>query len=166
MDKKLFIENINLSKETSKLGFIVRDLQKFLNENEKKFKEEKSIEAIDKIKLYLETKEQEYNDSNLKRKKLRHELSKNCNHEIAIKKGHVNLYECLVCNRTLTFNEKEMPSESLISIDATKDYEAVGIILNTFKDVVYSDKDLVETISNTVEELQYEKNIKVHRRQK
>lgn len=47
MDKKLFIENINLSKETSNLGFIVRDLQKFLDENEKKFKEEKSIEAIE-----------------------------------------------------------------------------------------------------------------------
>lgn len=155
MNKKLYIKRDNQIKELKKLKIIVDSLESFLKENEKKFKRIESVEALKKIRLFFEKKQKEYLDCENKAKEMDKELYCACSHEVSIK--HFNLqYHCLICDHVV--------SDSLISIDISNDYKVIHIIESIFNDVVYSDKDLIETISEKLEEIQYDRNIKVYRR--
>ena len=58
MNKELYIKRENKLNELNKLRIIVRELQKFLENNENNFKKEKSIEALKRRRKYYEVKQQ------------------------------------------------------------------------------------------------------------
>lgn len=164
MNKELYIQKEKSLKELQELSFLVHSLQSFLIENEKKFKREKSIDALNKIKQYFELKEKEYHKSENKQKEILRKLYSTCTHETAIKRRNISNYQCLICGCSLGKARDDIPEDCLISIDTTKDYKAAYIIEGIFKEIVYSDKDLIETINDAVLEMQYDRDIKVYRR--
>lgn len=166
MNKELYKENKKQLKELGDLRFIVNSLKKFLDEHELKFKNQESIEALKKIKLYLEVKQKEYENSQHKQEQLYKSLCNTCKHEIAIKYNSIPSHICLVCQCSFDKNGIPIHDIATICIDATKDYEAACIIGAIFEEVLNNDKDLIETINDAVEELQYDRNIKVYRRTK
>lgn len=161
MDKVLYKKKNELIDKQYNLSIIVSSLENFFNENEKNFKRDESIATLKSIKNYLIEKKTELNDVKKDLIILQRKLIQNCNHEIAIKRSNIYNYQCLICNCSLGAN---IPQNSLISINTTKDYKVTSVIENIFKDIVYSDKDLIKTISYAVEEIQYESEIKVYRR--
>lgn len=166
MNKELYIKNANKEKELKELYYILRNLQSFLKDNENNFKREKSILALKRIKEYLEKKENEYKLLENEQKNIEKELYHTCNHEIAIKYSNIPTYQCLICKNNLDKDRNIIKEKALISIDTTNDYKVAYIIEEVFKEVIYSDKDLIDTINDLIEELQYERNIKFYRRTK
>ena len=166
MNKELYIKRENKLNELNKLRVIVRALQDFLENNENNFKKEESVEVLKRIREYYEVKQKEYDTNEEEEKKIYKELYSTCNHEVSVKWSNRPAYRCLICE--CAFDEDGIPINeiALISVDTTKDYEVAYIIEDIFKDIVHSDKDLVETINDAVEDLQYERNIKVYRRTK
>lgn len=164
MNKELYIKKENKLEELQKLSFLVHSLKEFLTENEQNFKKEESIEALKRIKKYFEIKDKEYHDCEEKHKLMTKELISTCKHEIAIMPSRMPYYQCLICKQILSQNINAIPKKSIISVDVTNDYEVEYILEKIFIEVVYSDKDLIKTINQTVEELQYDRNIKIYRR--
>lgn len=164
MNKELYIKRENKLGELNKLRVIVRELQDFLKNNANNFKKDESVEALKRIRDYYEVKQKEYDINEEEEKKLYKELYSTCNHEVSIKWSNIPAHRCLICDCTLDKDRTPVEAKALIAIDTTKDYEVAYIIQEIFKDIVYSDKDLVETINDAVEDLQYERNIKVYRR--
>lgn len=160
MDKELYIKREEQLKKLWEVRSLVSVLEESLINNQENFKRKESIEALKRIKLYFELKQKELLEIDKKEKKIYNELYSTCKHEIAIKGWQGNpYYQCLICKHN--FNE---PKKSLISIDVTNDFQVGYIIDKIFKDVVQSDKDLMETIGDAVEEMQYDRDIKVYRR--
>ena len=160
MDKELYIKREEQLKKLWEVRSLVSVLEEFLIKNQENFKRKESIEALKRIKLYFELKQKELLEIDKKEKEISNELYSTCKHEIAIKGWEGNpYYQCLICGH----NSIE-PINSLISIDVTNDFQVGYIIDKILKDVVHSDKDLMETISDAVEEMQYDRDIKVYRR--
>lgn len=163
MNKELYIKREEQLKKLRELSFLVHTLEKFLEKNEKNFKKEESIEALKRIKEYFKLKEDEYCECDKEYWELYDQLRFTCKHEVAIRYFNSSYYQCLICGNNLDYCDK-LPEKALISIDTADDYKVADIIEDIFKEVVHSDKDLMETISEAIEEMQYEKNIKVYRR--
>lgn len=159
MNKDLYLKKEKLNNENQKLRSIFHYLKKFMKENEQIFKKKESIEALKSIKEYLIKIESEVIESDKECLKIHKELIGSCNHDVSIKRCWD--YQCLICKRYIN---KDIPKESLISIDTNGDYITEDKILKIFEDVVHSDKDLVETLGEALEELQYDSKIKVYRR--
>lgn len=166
MNKQLYIENENKQKELRELNIIIHDIQNFLQKYEDNFKKEDSIKAIIKIKAYLELKNKEKAEKEKIQTETYRNLYNTCSHEVSVKYSNIPDYRCLICNCALTRENIEVPKQSLISIDTTNDYKVAYLIEDKFKEIINSDKDLVETIAEFLEEIQYERNIKVLRRTK
>lgn len=166
MNKELYIKNEKQKLTLKNINTLVYTLEKFLEESNNKFKKEESIEALKKVKKYLELKKQELKETENIQKNIYHELYTTCNHEVAIKYSNIPSYRCLICECALTRESIDIPKQSLISIDTTNDYKVAYIIEELFQKIIYSDKDLIETITEFLEEIQYERNIKIYRRSK
>lgn len=163
MNKELYKKNINLLEEFENLRYTVNSLTKFLEDNEKNFKREKSIEALKKIREYLELKQKDYQECSVNQKNTFKELRDTCSHEVAVKRYCISQYKCLICGYPFSLSGR-VPDESLISIDVSKDIEVQYMIDEIYKEIVNSDQDLIDIISEKIEDWQYERNIKVHRR--
>ena len=159
MNKSLYIKKQETNNKNFELRCVFDYLSDFIGKYEIIFKRKESIEALKSIKEYLIKIENEVIESGKECEMIHKELARSCNHEVAIK-GDWH-YHCLVCKINLGEN---IPKESLISIDRNKDYMAEDKIYEILEDIVHSDKDLVETLNDLLEELQYDSKIKVYRR--
>lgn len=160
MDKELYIKREEQLKKLWEVRSLVLVLEEFLIKNQENFKRKESIEALKKIRSYFELKQKEYLEIDKKEKEIYNKLYSTCKHEVIVKGNCGNpYYQCLICKRSSI-----EPKNSLISIDVTNDRQVGYIIDKIVKDVVHSDKDLMETISDAVEEMQYDRDIKVYRR--
>lgn len=160
MGKELYIKREEQLKKLREVRSLVLVLEEFLRNNQENFKRKESIEALKRIREYYELKQKEYLEIDKKEKEIYEELYSTCKHEVIVKGNGGNpYYQCLICKR----NSVE-PKNSLISIDVTNDRQVAYIMDKILKDVVHSDKDLMETISDAVEEMQYDRDIKVYRR--
>lgn len=164
MNKELYKKNYKELRELNKLYNIINTIENFLKENEKKFRFPSSLNALKKIRDYLELKQKEYEECNIRQKEIYKELYNTCKHEISIKYSHYPSYHCLICEQTVGVNKEIIPEVSLLSIDTTNDYEVACIIEEKFNEVVNCDLDLVEEMTNLIEDLQYDRDIKVYRR--
>lgn len=91
-------------------------------------------------------------------------FSLDCQHEIAITLGNVkDIYSCLICGKKLGHAPKE---KSIIAIDTMNSSNKTWEIKEKFEQIVYSEDDLIETMTDILEDMQYESKIKVYRRQK
>ena len=161
MNKELYIKKQEIINNNRKLSSTVNSLNEFIINNEKIFKKVESIKSLKTIKDYLANIKKELDISDKEYRKISRELICSCEHEIAIKRTRFCSYECLVCDRVFG---SDISKEPLISIDTNNDYETEIKILKTFKDIVNSDKNLLDTINEALEEFQYESKIKVYRR--
>lgn len=164
MNKELYRSIIENSNELRKLKFVLDSLRLFLKKNENSFKNEESINSLRRIKVYLENVEKDYQRRDLELRRKRLLLYSTCEHEVAIKSIEGAGCRCLICNKSFSWCDNIFPNEVSISVDVTRDYQVANIIGEIFEHAVYSDGDLVETISDALEELQYDRNIKVYRR--
>ena len=164
MNKELYIKNEQQKQVLKSITAQVYNLEKFIKESNNKFQQEESIEALKKIKKYLELKQQELKETENVQKNIYKELYTTCNHEVAIKYSNIPNYRCLICDCALTRESIDVPKQSLISIDTTNDYKVAYMIEELFQKIIYSDEDLIETITKFLEEIQYERNIKIYRR--
>lgn len=158
MNKELYIKKQEIINNNRKLSSTVNSLNEFIINNEKIFKKIESIKSLKIIKEYLTNIEKDLDISDNECRKISRELICSCEHEIAIKRTKFCSYECLVCGRVFGSDI------SFISIDINDDYETEIKILKIFKDIVNSDKNLLDTINEALEEFQYESKIKVYRR--
>jgi len=166
MNKELYIKTEKLLEEVRSASFLEGRIRKFLEDNENKFKKEESIKALKKIRAYFELKEKMYQECERRYEEVYKEFRSTCQHEVAIKYNNRPYYHCLICNSPLGHNSDIIPETSIISIDTTNDYKVGYIIKEIFEEIIYSDKDLVETINEVLEEMQYDRDIKVYRRSK
>ena len=164
MDKELCIKNEEIKERERNLSCTVSVLKKFLKDNEENFKEVESIKTLQVIRNYLIKKEAELKVVEKNSEGISNELYSTCKHEIAIQSRLRFGYACLICKHLLTRERNDIPRKPLISIDTSDDYEVEYIIENAFKEIVHSDKDLMETITELVEDIEYDRNIKVYRR--
>lgn len=159
MNKELYIKERELFEKVSSIYSTIYRLREFLNKNEKKFRDEKSILALKEIKEALTELKEKYDEANKKYKLLERELILSCKHELVIKDGYN--FVCPICERSFG---NEFPDDALLGIDVSKDYKTSDRINNTFKEVVYSDRDLIETFLDLLDEIQYDSDIKIYRR--
>ena len=159
MNKELYLKNKELNNKSDELFNLINSLKKFLDNNESKFKNKESIIALKTIKDYLITKEKELDIVQNNYKNSYVELINTCNHEIAIK--NINQYYCLICNHSLG---KNIPKESIISIDAKSDYLIHYTIIKILDNLIINDKDIIEPLTEELIKIQDEKDIKVYRR--
>lgn len=164
MDKELYIKKEKQREKLYKLSSIVDSLDNFLRDNENKFNRKESINALKTIKNFLENKRCEYEETKIKYSELDKKLFTTCKHEVSIKYNIYPSYHCLICGRTLGVDKEIIADLSLLSVDTTNDYKVGNILENKFKEIVFSDLDLIEEFTTLVEELQYDRNIKVYRR--
>lgn len=161
MNKELYKEIKIKLRELQNISFKTSTLETFLRENEKNFSREESKNALNKIREYLLEMKQIQKSLETEYKELITIQSKTCNHEISIKKSTSHSYYCLICEKNLGENQNKI---SNLSIDVTKDYEVYYIIEKYFNELIKSDKDVFEEIIILLENLQYERNIKILRR--
>lgn len=164
MNKELYIKREKHLEELNKLRSIVSNIEEFLKEYEKIFKRKESINSLKTIRTYFENKKNEYEEIEKIYREIDKEIFTTCKHEVSVKYNIYPSYHCLICGRTLGVNKEVMPELSLLSIDTTNDYKVAYILEKKFKEIVESDLDLVEELTSLVEELQYDRNIKVYRR--
>lgn len=159
MNKELYIKERELLEKVRSLYSTFNSLREFLNKNEKKFINKKSILALQEIKEYLIILKEQLNKEDKNYKSLQRELISSCKHELVIKDGYN--FVCPICE---SFFGNIIPDDTLLAIDVSKDYKASSKINSTLKEVVYSDKDLIETFLELLEEIQYENDIRIYRR--
>lgn len=135
MNKDLYIKQEKLIKYFWELSTLIQTLTDFFKENENKFKNDESIKAINRIKVYLESKNKEYYNCKTELKQTEQELHKSCKHEIAIKDDNT-FYQCLICNCYLRCQNDIHPKESIICIDVKNDYQATDKIKEILKNII------------------------------
>ena len=87
------------------------------------------------------------------------ELIKMCEHEVSIKNRRTQSYRCLICGCIM--DEKQAQS---ILVDISNDYQVEYIIEKELQNIIHSNKDLMQTMLSLIENIQYERDIKVYRR--
>lgn len=128
MNKELYINKLESINKMTELQLINNRLGYFLENHQNKFKTSESITALKIIKEYFITKEQELTKEELNYRLLEQELKESCKHEIAIK-GQFG-YKCMICNFSFS---QEVPKETIISVDTTKDPRSLTKIKKIFK---------------------------------
>lgn len=161
MNKKLYKEIKIKLKELQNIVYKTSTLENFLQENEKNFTREESIKALNKIREYL--LEQQKIQTTLERefKELITRQTKTCNHEVSIKRNISPSFYCLICGKYMGDNQFDIPN---LSVDVSKDYEVYYIIEKHFEELIQNNENILESITKLLENLQYERNIKVLRR--
>lgn len=159
MSKELYIKKEETLKELREVSGLVGILEHFLKENEKNFKREESIKALRRIREYLKEKQKIHDRLETQFKEQSVKLMRICKHDISIKSRPFSSYHCLMCEKNM--GEKDIPN---ISVDTTSDYQTEYIIEEQFQSTVYSENDLVQTMLSLIEDMQYERDIKVYRR--
>jgi len=161
MNKSLYLKAKELNNESNELFNLINLIKKFLDNNETKFKNKESIIALKVIKNYLLNKEKELEIVQTNCRNNRIELVNTCNHEIAIKNTNIDEYFCLICNH---YFGSDIPEKSLISIDTKNDYKTYYEVKKIFDNLVNSDRNIIEDLTEELIRIQYEKDIKVYRR--
>lgn len=161
MNKELYREIKSKLKELQNITFVASTLESFLIENENKFKKEESIKALNKIREYLQEKQKIQSILESEYKELITRQTRTCNHEISIKKSTSPSFYCLICGKNMGENQNNIPN---LSVDVSKDYEVYYIIEKHFETLIYNNENIEESIIKLLENLQYERNIKVLRR--
>jgi len=162
MDKETYKKNKEFRNKIELLEREINTIKNFLNKNESKFKKNDSIKALKNIKEYL-IKKQAQLEKDQNNYKEDHEIfSLGCQHEIAITLGCAkDIYRCLICGKKLGHASKE---KSIIAIDTMNSSHKTWEIKEKFEQIVYSEDDLIETMTDILEDMQYESKIKVYRR--
>ena len=159
MNKELYIKKEETLNELRKISFLVGTLERFLGENEKNFKREESIQVLKKLREYLQLKKELVKELESQYKQQYVELIKTCKHEISIKNIRTQYYKCLICGCNMDGKQTQN-----ILVDISNDCQAEYIIEKEFQSIVHSNKDLMQTMFSLIENMQYERNIKVYRR--
>ena len=159
MNKELYLkkeETLNKLREiSSKIG----ELERFLGENEKNFKREESIQVLKKLREYLQLKKELVKELESQYKQQNIELIKMCEHEVSIKNRRTQSYRCLICGCNMDGKQTQN-----ILVDISNDCQAEYIIEKEFHSIVHSNKDLMQIMLTLIENMQYERDIKVYRR--
>lgn len=134
MNKDLIIKNNDLSEEERLLYFTISRIEEVLKK-QSFYQKTDSINALTKIKAYLEEKKNRLAFIEQEQKKLRKELRNTCQHEIILKTD-LNT-NCAICNRL--FIEPPTFEHILIEYD--------GYLTPSF----YQDLDdcIIDTATNT-----------------
>lgn len=161
MNKELYKEIKSKLKELQNITYKTSVLESFLKENEKNFTRKESINALNKIKEYLLEQRKIQSTLETEYKELITRQIKTCNHEVSIKRSTSPSFYCLICGKYMGDNQNNIPN---LSVDISKDYEVYYIIEKHFERLIQNDEDISESIIKLLENLQYERNIKVLRR--
>ena len=163
----------NLNSEIDGLNRYLSPIRYFINERGKYFKNEDSIKALstiqedlNKLELILEAKEKE-------REEISRTLIQNCNHPIVINKV------CPICGEGFyqipetAYISIEIPSVSgyaitqalFTNVDYTYNNEYLNKIIEAIK-LAIQEEDTLSYFEESIEELQYDKNVKIRRLKK
>ena len=176
MDKE-YLELVNRKKilngEIDKLNRYLSPIKCFVNTNEKNFKNEDSIKAlniiqedIDKIELILEEKLAE-------RDEIYRILTKNCNHSIIINKM------CPICGEWFyevpktanialeipSISDRELAYSLFSDYKYTRKNKYLSKIVEIIKEAI-QEEDTLSYFETNIEELQYDENVKIKRLKK
>lgn len=159
-----------INNEIDELNRHLSPIRYFINERGKYFKKDDSIKALsiiqedlNKLELILEAKEKESEE-------ISRTLTQNCNHPIIINKA------CPICGEWFYQTPKtasisiEIPSISNYEItlalftnaDHTYNNEYLNRIIEIIK-LAIQEEDTLSYFEESIEELQYDKNVKIRR---
>ena len=159
MNKELYLKKEETLNKLRKISSTVGKLERFLGENEKNFKREESIQVLKKLREYLQLKKELEKELESWYKQQNIELIKMCEHEVSIKNRRTQSYRCLICGCIM--DEKQAQS---ILVDISNDYQVEYIIEKELQNIIHSNKDLMQKMLSLIENMQYERDIKVYRR--
>ena len=159
-----------INNEIDELNRHLSPIRYFINERGRDFKKDDSIKALsiiqedlNKLELILEAKEKESEE-------ISRTLTQNCNHPIVINKS------CPICGRWFYQTPKtasisiEIPSISndeitqaiFTNVDYTYNNEYLNRIIEIIK-LAIQEEDTLSYFEESIEELQYDKNVKIRR---
>ncbi len=144
MDKDLYLEFRKLKKEEDKRKETLDKINKLLS-YKSYFKEEKSMEAFEKISEYYNKLARKRN-SQYRCKEI--DLQNACSHEVLIPTGYG--FMCAVCG--LTMGEENIKNSIVLN---TKEhwlgFELIDTICSIIDDLVSHDKDILENFESEFE---------------
>ena len=173
MNKKYY-ESVNrikiLNNEIYELDRYLSPIRYFVKERGKYFKKDESIKALSIIQEDLNKMELSLKEKEIERDKMYRILTQNCNHSIVINKV------CPICGKLFyqvpetTSITLEIPSISYYEITqalftdvkGTYNNEYLNKIIEIIK-LAIQEEDTLLYFENAIEELQYDKNVKIRR---
>ena len=159
-----------LNNEICELDRYLSPIRHFVNERGKHFKKDDSIKALsiiqedlNKLELILEAKEKESEE-------ISRSLTQNCNHPIVINKA------CPICGKgfyqtpettSITLEIPSIPYYQITralftDVDYTYNNEYLKKIIEIIK-LAIQEEDTLSYFEEAIEELQYDKNVKIRR---
>ena len=162
MDKKLYKELREKQKYYSEAYSNYSKLSNFIKNYETFFEEEKSIDALKKIKEYIKSLWESVTKTNDDIRKIKCDLRKTCNHEVVVYWEHVIGNECLVCGNDVNTNSEKSKNIKLI-IEKLDSYEYRDILKNLCEELIDNDQDVTEGVLEKVREIN-DKKVIIRRR--
>lgn len=159
---KIYKEQIKRKERMNKLNSDYWKLNEFLRENQNKFKNKESIEALKRINAYFETTQKELTKLQKEIKIARLRPRTDCKHEIILK--NANQLECLICGCDLFREDVDCELKIDLGGDVYRQNEIYNKVLTIFDEIIKQEGDIVEEMIPLLEELQYESDIKIYRR--
>lgn len=158
MHKKYLIERFSMREKSGKLYGVIHDLNEFLYTYENCFKRKESIEALKKIREYIELKEEESTKLHQETKKNEIKLRESCKHEVLINSKD-EIY-CSICHRRFKANEINFNCIILEGSTRMRCWFADDDIAAIIYEIFLKDENIFDTFENYIKD----ENVKIYRR--
>lgn len=165
MLKELRRKEKSLEEKISKLDDEIHTLDVFIDKNEKYFSKKSSLEALNKIKEYLENIDIERTNNLEELNKIELEKIEECNHEIILNDNDNTL--CMICGLNLSKNDELKRTVFKVTVDGYlypydfKDTQYEGII--DAIDEGIENNTLIDSLETELKKIQYLDKTKVRR---
>ena len=162
MERDLYIREKEEKKALDKKYIELSPIYSFISYYAKWFKSKESIEAIKRIKKYLDKEEKEYKKLEDNHHEAFFNFVDSCKHEIAVTTSPtISDCTCIICGYGI-YGEKKKNPLIIVNIDSNRELKEK--LKKKIEEAAYEGKDPIEEVCNYVEDLQFNSNIKVYRR--
>lgn len=162
MDKKLYKELREKQKYYSEAYSNHSKLSNFIKNYETFFEEEKSIDALKKIKEYIKSLWESVRKTNDDIRRIKRDLRNTCDHEVVVYWEHVIGNECLLCGNDVNIDSEKNKNIKLI-IEKLDSYEYRDTLKKLCDELIDTDQDVTEGVLEKVREIN-DKKVIIRRR--
>lgn len=162
MDNMLIMQKEKLIERRYFLNDVIPILKGFLNQNSSKFTNEESLLALNKIRQYLLTLEEEAKGIYTNSKIVRRQLNETCTHDVLKKEYGKNIYSCSICHDYFTIDDIDF--DCFLTDCIENDPHADNIIWNIILDTASKGESIFDVFEEKL--LDKSDNIMVYRRTK
>ena len=153
MDNKLIAEIEVRSKREKILDNVIPEIKRLLNVDSSKFTKEESIVALEKIRDYFVSLDEEYKSHFTNIKSLYLTLYDTCKHEVLMRENNSNICKCAICGERLIIDDINFDCFLIDSIEGNH-MNSWSLISYIIKEIASNDEDIMEVFEDKL----YSKN--------